>query len=290
MKTNGELITDMIIEKLKDNKIPWRSPFRGHNKPNSAWLTKKPYRGINAFMTSMQGYRSPYWMTMLQIKKAKGVKLMKGSKGVPILFAKYIDKEQTDGTYKRITIYKRSYVFNLEFIEGIDCPVMEANENAEMLDFKPMEVCDKFLADVKNNIAPIQHNDTFSASYSSWSDQISIGNKELFQTEEDYYSTLFHEMTHSTGHESRCDRPLGNGKKTKAYALEELIAEIGASFMCGHTGILNRTVDDSANYIKSWLTNLRNDPQMIIKASSLAQKAFDYTLNKTQVYSKPEAA
>lgn len=283
---NYELITDLIIKKLEEGIIPWRSPFRGHRMANANWLTKKPYHGINALMTSMMGKRSPYWLTFNQIKQTKDAKLPKGSRGVPILFAKYVEYVDDDNNTKTKSIYKRSYVFNLQDVQGIDCPVMEKNENMEMLDFNPIEECELLLEKIKPNLCPIRHIDDFRAFYSPLEDSISIANVDMFQENEDYYSTLFHEIIHSTGHESRMKRDLSGGKKSQKYAKEELIAEIGASFLCAEAGIIQSTLVDSASYIQSWLKQLRNDNHIVIQASSQAQKAVTF-LNDV---SKSEAA
>ena len=277
---NYELITNIVLQKLKEGVIPWRSSFRGHRLPNTNWKSKKAYHGINALMTSLMGYHSPYWLTFNQIKEYDKAKLRKGSKGTPILFAKYIEYEDNDGDTQTKSIYKRSYVFNLQDIDGIDCPVMAKMDSLELLDFSPMDVCEKFLEELKPNLCRIEYVDRTKASYSPMLDRIEIANPELFQTEEDYYSTLFHEITHSTGHSSRCDRNLTGSKKSKVYAKEELIAEIGASFMCAETGILNRTVDDNTAYIQYYLKTLRDDPTMVVRASSKAQQAVDWLKEK----------
>jgi antirestriction protein ArdC len=108
--------------------------------------------------------------------------------------------------------------------------------------------------------------------------------KERFDHPEAYYATLFHELVHSTGHESRLGRPgitesIEFGKRT--YSKEELVAEMGATFLCGQTGIENAVINNSASYIASWLRRLQNDPRLVVQAAAQSQKAADYILNRT---------
>lgn len=107
--------------------------------------------------------------------------------------------------------------------------------------------------------------------------------RERFETPEAYYATLFHELTHSTDHESRLNRPtvvepsrFGSG----TYSKEELIAEMGAAFLCAHAGIENATIDNSASYIAAWLSKLRDDKRLVIHAAANAQKAADFILGR----------
>jgi antirestriction protein ArdC len=102
---------------------------------------------------------------------------------------------------------------------------------------------------------------------------------ETFISREHYYSTLFHEMTHSTGHPSRLNRPtLSDAARfgDANYSKEELVAEMGAAYLCGFAGIENKTIDESASYLASWLRVLRSDHRLLISAASQAQKAVDY--------------
>jgi len=126
---------------------------------------------------------------------------------------------------------------------------------------------------------PTLHYEEPRAYYRPLTDAINMPRPELFDSPEKYYSTLFHEMTHSTGHERRLNRstltdlcPFGS----TSYSKEELVAEMGAAFLCGVCGIKNRTIDNSAAYIASWLRVLKNDKQMVILAAAQAQRAADF--------------
>ena len=121
------------------------------------------------------------------------------------------------------------------------------------------------------------------AFYRSIDDLVQMPPKDNFNTPESYYSTLFHELTHSTGHESRLARQGVMSKCTfgsDPYSREELVAEMGAAFLCGQAGIENTTVDDSASYINSWLNRLNDNDNLIVKAGAQAQKAADYVLGE----------
>lgn len=125
-------------------------------------------------------------------------------------------------------------------------------------------------------MVPVKHG-VDRAYYSPTQDIIGMPERECFQSQDEYYSTLFHETVHSTGHEDRLSRRIGNNGLTD-YSKEELVAEIGAAFLCGTAGIVT-TVDNNAAYIASWLRVLRNDSKMVVAAASQAQKACDYILN-----------
>jgi len=123
------------------------------------------------------------------------------------------------------------------------------------------------------------------AFYSPDGDYVGMPEPELFRTPEDYYSVLFHELTHSTGHESRLNRKGVTGSDglwsafgSQPYSQEELVAEMGAAFLCGQAGIVERTIDNSVAYIRSWLQRLKDDRRLIVQAAAQAQKASDFIL------------
>ena len=272
---NFELITKIILEKLEQGVIPWQRPFQGYHVPNANFRTKKPYRGINALITSCMGYKSPYWLTYKQVKDLGGTLKDAKGKGVPIVFGKTVQYEDSDGNVKQSNVFKRSYVFNMEHVEGIDCPYLTEGI-FETIDFNPIEACEEALVQMNDKIPGIEHFEQYRAYYSPSEDVIRLSHKENFISEEEYYGTLFHEIIHSTGHKDRLKRDMTGGKASKQYAMEELIAEIGSSFLCGMTGIMTKTIDNSATYIKGWMERISDDNQLIISASSKAQKAVDY--------------
>jgi antirestriction protein ArdC len=112
--------------------------------------------------------------------------------------------------------------------------------------------------------------------------------REQCVSDEAYYETLLHELVHSTGHKSRLDRELENGKGKTAYATEELVAEMGAAFLCAEAEIFQQQLDNSAAYIAGWLKALKDDVQMVVRAAGKAQKATDYILHVAASMSAPE--
>ena len=164
-------------------------------------------------------------------------------------------------------------VFNLEQCEGIEIETVEESSQVNQI-----EACEKIMNDWKDK-PEIKNAD--SAYYKPSADYIGMPEINRFENSEAYYATLFHEAIHATGHHSRLDR---SGLMSKAafgsevYAKEELVAEMGAAFLCGKTGIEDRTVDNHASYIKSWISKLKEDSKLLINAASKAQKAADYIL------------
>lgn len=175
------------------------------------------------------------------------------------------------------TSFMKSYtVYNVAQCEGIIDP-WQGN-----LVFNPIEKCEHIIREIPNS-PNIKYRGN-SACYFPNNDEILMPHKESFISEKEYYSTLFHELTHATGHKSRLDRksiakitPFG----TPNYSKEELIAEMGASFLCAITGIENKTINNSAAYIKSWIARLQNDKRLIFMAAAQATKAVDYIRGKS---------
>ncbi len=179
-------------------------------------------------------------------------------------------------------------VFNLSQTEGI-ADKLGLGESAQPV--PNIGVCDAIVREMPNR-PPIVGSD--HAWYSPIADQVGIPARGTFTSSEEYYSTLFHELVHSTGHKSRLrreqfDNPIHFG--SESYSKEELVAELGASMLCGVSGISPRTLDNSASYLKSWINRLRGDSRLIVSAASHAQKASDFILGKSaNVADESEAA
>ena len=269
-----EVITAEIVKKLEAGVIPWQKPYTGIDLPAMNFKSKKQYRGINKMLLGMTGYQSPYWLTYRQAAELDG-QVKKGSKGHKILFAKMVKYEDTDGKEQDKPIYRYSTVFNLTAIDGIDCPYEGTQEVNE---FQFIWNCEDAISQMNahDKIPPIKIHDRNRACYIPSLDIIQTCAPELYVSDEAYYSTIFHEIIHSTGHSSRLDRNMKGGMQSIQYAKEELIAEIGACFLCGMTGIMTKTIENSASYIKGWLSHMREDPKLIVQASSKAQASMDY--------------
>ena len=226
------------------------------------------------------GYNCPYWLTFKQAKE-KGGKIKKGEKGCPVVFWKWFAKDNIEEAEeeierKKIPMVRYYTVFNIEQTEGIEYLPPQKTEKT----FKPIEQCERTVFKMQNG-PTIQHKES-RAYYRVITDLINMPKKELFDINAEYYSTLFHEITHATGHETRLNRknlsdmcPFG----TTNYSKEELIAEMGAAYLCAFHGIENKTINNSVAYINSWLQKLRNDKKLIVHAAAQAQKASDYILN-----------
>ncbi len=255
-------ITNMMIEKLKEGTAPWQSPYLKQMN----FIRRKPYRGINRFILSMKNFKSPYWITFPQARELNA-KIRKGERSTKIIFWQM--KEEIRDEKEVLVPELRFYsIFNLDQVEGIEI------QTAAPSVINPFD----FLCDYTE----IDHGNYECGSYSPNFDKILMPFKERFVSEIRYYKTLFHEMTHSTGHPSRLNR-LQNSfdRNSHEYSFEELVAEMGASFLCSEFGVLEETIDNSAAYIQSWLTVLENNPEYIFRAASKAEEAVDHLLGNT---------
>ena len=293
-----EILTNTIVEKLEKGVIPWKKPYNGIEVAPMNFLSKKEYNGINRLLLSLTGFNSPYWLTYNQAKTYLGYKKVgrawkwKGEGEDPklgvqknctphkILFAKTsIKKDKETGKEKAYTVWRYSTVYNLDEIKGIDCPyIKEVKDNSLKVNNSYINNCQQKirLYSDSNIIPPIINHSKPIAFYNPGKDYIGTPDINGYHESEMYYATLFHEIIHSTGHKSRCDREFGKTMKSSAYAKEELIAEIGSFFLCNETGIASSTINNTVAYLQSWLRHLKDDPKMIITASSKAQEAMNY--------------
>jgi len=274
-----EIITDRIMEKLAQGCVPWHQPWAGNSEYPKNLITKKEYRGINVFMLACAGFASPFWASYKQIKELGG-NVNKGEKGWPVVFWKFMDEDDSADNKKHIPLLRYYTVFNVDQTSGIDekkIPKSAAKYN----EIEKLEQCEAVVLAMPHR-PEITYNDQRGACYTHSKDRVNMPKMESFDGAEEYYSTLFHELTHSTGHESRLNRKgIISGIAafgTKEYSKEELVAEMGAAFLCGYCQIDNKTIDNSAAYIKSWLKKLKDDPKMVILAAAQAQRAVDFIL------------
>jgi len=268
-----KIITDRIIEKLEKGVMPWKQTWKCGIPQN--YISKKAYHGINILLLAGSEHSSPYWLTFNQIKKKKG-NVNKGAKSMPVVFwklNKYENKKtKLDGTVetKTTTIPMLRYyrVFNIEDT-SLEVPKDKFTKKQKIAK------CEKIIKGYKDKPKLING---MKASYQPLTDTVKIPKMESFDKAENYYATSFHEYNHSTGHEKRLNRDLSGIFGNVKYAKEELVAGIGASFLCGITQIEASTLDNAASYIKGWLKALKDDEKFIFKASSLAQKSVNYIL------------
>jgi len=301
-----KIITDRIVAMLEAGTIPWRKPWavsvdsegrRCIALPKNL-KSGKEYRGTNCFLLGAAPFSSPYWLTFKQCQEMGG-SVVKGSKGTPVIFWKISDYAREDKDTGEIKPGKsfllRYYtVFNVEQCEGLKLPTAPAPIEAPATpvepipEFQPIEACAAMVAAMPK--APeIKHRGD-AAYYSPAFDFVSMPKPEAFNSPAEYYSTLFHELTHSTGHGSRVGRKFGDRFGDHGYSQEELVAEMGASFLCAIAGIESATLDNSAAYIANWLKALKNDPRMLVHAGAQAQKAADFILGHVKAPEVTEEA
>lgn len=270
--TNYQIVTDRILEALDRGTIPWRITWKRAGGRPENFLTGRPYHGMNVVMLALTsataGYSSAKYMTFNQAKQIGG-KVRKGEKGTPIVFWKIMEDEKTR---EKFPILKRFTVFNIDQIDGIDYTPQEIEEREN----DPIEEAEEIVQGYLGKPEIINRGD--QPLYSPVEDAVILPPRSHFENSAAYYHTLFHELTHSTGHQSRLNRlKAGAGFGTKEYSREELVAELGAAFLCNIAGIdIPELVENSAAYIDGWRKRLSEDPSLIITAAGRAQKAVEY--------------
>jgi antirestriction protein ArdC len=287
-----QVITDRIIAQLEKGTVPWHKPWTNRNADGSAaypcnLVTGHFYRGINLFLTLASEFDSRYWLTYNQAKSLGGF-IRSGEKGLPICYWQFNREqvEQPDGeiTERRWAFCKTYVIFNLRQAEIPGLDVATSNADPDAPKFQPIEECEKVIANW--TAKPVIRYGGDRACYSPTLDIINMPTPEAFDSREEVYSTLFHECGHACTHPSRLGTQPSVGLHfmgdRSSRSKEELAAEMTAAYLCGYTGIENRTVDNSAAYIASWLKVLRNDPKMVILAGSQAQRRADYILGVRQ--------
>jgi antirestriction protein ArdC len=282
-----QIVTDRICKALEGGVCPWRKPWEANSTLPQNFNSKRRYNGMNLLILAMAGFGSPYWLTFNQVKKMGG-NVKKGEKATPVTFWKIIEsKTETDnkGKPKKIFFLKYFNVFNAEQTEGIEFPTPQ---NPDKIIFNPIIEAEQVVASWEDK-PEIKHGSA-QALYSRNEDLVRMPKPESFHSADHYYATLFHELGHSTGHQNRLNREMGKRFGDKAYAYEELVAELTSAFICAELGLDNSLEDNAAAYIKSWLEKLRNDPKMIVTASGLAQKAANMILQKAVEESQQEEA
>lgn len=278
-------VTSKIVAQLKQGVAPWVRPWstspvhagqRGRMQPHNV-VSNRSYHGINAVLLTMVGmqYPSGAWATYKQIKE-RGGQVRRGEKATQVVYFGKLevqDKRENaqPGDTRKIMLLRYFSVFNVaqaDWPEGKGPFRAVASDDVSGDDGIPD--CEETIAATGANIR--HGGDT--ACYIPSVDAINMPRKKSFVDKGAYYSTAFHELTHWTGHASRCDRKLNNSFGNPEYAFEELVAELGSAFLCAVHGV-DGTLRH-AEYLGHWLKALQDDDTAIFKAAALAQKAADF--------------
>jgi antirestriction protein ArdC len=282
-------VADAIDARLAAGVVPWRKPFPGYGRAGIQlprnYNSNRPYRGINVFLLAFAGYESPYWLTFKGAQSAGG-QVRKGERSTLIVFWKrlLVEDKEKPGEKKAIMFLRYYRVFNVEQCDGID-PTRGAGEQPEedTFDHDSIEDAESITADYfgREGAPTLTHGGNV-AYYAPGRDVVNVPDLERFEKTEEYYSATFHEMTHSTGHESRLARKgVAQVGGNHDYADEELVAEMGAAMLCGVAGIAPAVLDNAAAYIDHWRKKISDDPKLVVNAAARAQKAADFVLGTT---------
>jgi antirestriction protein ArdC len=277
-------ITDQIVGQLEQGVRPWLRPWSASHMEGRAVLPLRhngmAYRGVNVVALWMaalaKGYRAPIWMTFKQALELGGC-VRKGEKGSLSVYADKITRREPDaesGEESPVEIhYMKGYtVFNVEQIDGL--PQHYYVKPAPRLD--PLARIARAEAFAAATGAEIVHGGS-QACYVLRTDNLHMPCLDLFDSAESYYATLLHELTHWTRHESRLHREFGRKRwGDEGYAMEELVAELGAAFLCADLELTPELRPDHASYLDHWLKVLKSDKRAIFAAASHAQRAADF--------------
>ena len=277
-------ITDKIIADLEQGVRPWHRPWNADHAAGRITRPLRhngiPYKGINVIMlwsaSVAKGYSAPLWLTYKQAQEL-GAFVRKGETGELVVYADRITRTETNDrgeeTEREIPFLKGYTVFNAEQIEGLPAHFYAKAAPPALTPLQRIEAADRFFAATG---ADIRHGGT-RAFYAEGPDYVQMPPFETFRDAESYAATLAHELTHWTKHDKRLARDFGRQRHgDEGYAREELVAELGAAFLCADLGITPEVRPDHAAYIASWLTVLKGDKRFVFSAASHAQRAADF--------------
>ena len=281
-KTNVyDMVTERIIAELEKGIIPWEKPWTGVRDGAFNRITKRPYSLINQMLLQHRGEYATFkqWSEL-------GGHVRKGEKSEIVVFWKILEQLETneetgEKEIKKIPLLRYYNVFHISQVDGVEPLAPEQLNN----DITPIEAGDKIITDyiTREHLNFIECKSN-KAYYSPSADTVKVPLKEQYDLINEYYSTTYHELIHSTGHKNRLNR-LHTGAiaafGSEDYSKEELVAEIGSATIMNMLGIeTTKTFRNSTAYIQSWLQVLRNDNKFIISASSKAEKAVNYIMNQ----------
>ncbi|GAB3843026.1 ArdC family protein [Hymenobacter jeollabukensis] len=275
-----QIVTDRVIAALEAGQIAWRKPWHAAYGLPRNYVSGRAYTGINAFLLHLVG-GTPFFLTFRQARELGG-NIRKGAKGMPVIYYNVTTRtDKQTGEEEKKPFIKYYTVFSVDDVEGVDIVLPEQPQDRA---HEPLAAAEALVANWAT-CPRIEHGGS-QAYYAPGPDFVHVPRPETFTSGEAYYSTLFHELTHATGHASRLDRPdLTEALRPSgraSYAREELTAEMGAAFLCGHAGLdPSATLENTAAYLQFWLEQLRGDKKLVVQAASRAQRAAEFILGTT---------
>jgi antirestriction protein ArdC len=277
-----EVVTARVLKQLEAGVVPWRKTWTT-GLPKSL-ATGREYRGVNLLLLGAADFSSAYWLTYREAQRLGG-HVRKGERATPVIYWKWRTPEEM----ARLTAEKgianpapcvpfTSAVFNLDQVEGVQAPAGECSGNGE----GRLSIAEQIIGRMSD--APeIAHGVAKNPAYQPGADRIVLPHLSQFENADEYYATLFHELVHATGHPRRLNRfAASEGEPIERISFEELVAELGASFLCAFAGLSNPTTDElQASYVADWAKVFRSDAQILVRAASTAQKAVDFIRGTT---------
>ena len=274
-----QIVTDRVIAALEAGQIAWRKPWHAAYGLPRNYVSGRAYTGINAFLLHLVG-GTPFFLTFRQARQLGG-NIRKGAKGMPVIYYNVTTRtDKQTGEEEKTPFIKYYTVFSVDDVEGVDIVLPEQPKDRA---HEPLAAAEALVAGWAT-CPRIEHGGA-QAYYAPGPDVVQVPRPETFTSGEAYYSTLFHELTPATGHASRLDRPdLAEALRPSGragYAREELTAEMGAAFLCGHAGLNpGATLENTAAYLQFWLEQLRGDKKLVVQAASRAQRAAELILGR----------
>lgn len=285
-----QAVTDRIIAQMEQGIVPWHKPWTGAADGAINYVSRRAYSVLNQWLLGRDGE----WLTFKQVQQCGG-RIKKGATAGMVVFytqQQYkvmVNVEDEDGNVHeeertKVKPVLRAYnVFHISDCEGIESKIQEGVKN----EVEPIEQAEKVISEYVSREKELTfRNDsvTDKAYYSPASDMVCVPMISQYDVVEEYYSTTFHELVHSTMKESRCNRKAENKMAafgSADYSREELVAETGSAMLCTKVGIeCDKAFKNSVAYIQSWLKALKNDNKMIVWAASRAEKAAKYIMGE----------
>lgn len=287
MTTNiYQVVTDRILAQMEQGIIPWHKPWTTLGEGGAInYVTRRPYSFLNQMLLGLSGE----WLTFKQAKSCGG-NIKQGEKASVVVYYQMVEKKEINDKgeeeIKSYPVLKYYHVFHISQCEGIESKMQTEDADTTL---QPQEKAENIIFGyVSRKDAPkyINNQPSDQAYYQPSTDTVVVPMLSQYNNVNEYYSTNFHELIHSTGHKSRLDR-LTTGKASafggEDYSREELVAEIGSAMLCNLAGIdCDKAFKNSVAYIQGWSKHLAHDPKAIVIASAKAEKAAKYILNETE--------